>query len=204
MTGKRQSGGRHAGPLRIMTAAAAAVLVIALALMLSACSGNDAEAKVKEELDRLKSSETAAANLESVKKKLPEGSGDDFDAFMDRVRDFDYKIIGSEAVSEEGEECTVVDVKITGCDFGKEYISTWKDYLKTHKNASAEDAEGNEFLTELFARLSKLEKKDHISFVEIRVYDSEDGLTTDIQTSEELQDAVFGGMIGEMKALAGE
>ena len=180
------------------------ILIAAIVLVLSACSGSDSESKVREELDKLKSSETAAASLESVQENLPEEAGDDFETFLAKVRDFDYKIIGSETVSEEGEEYTAVDVKITSYDFGKEYLSTWTEYLRTHKNASAEDAEGKEFLTELFSRLSKLEDKDHISFVEIRVTETEDGLTTDIQTNEELQDALFGGMIGEMKALAAE
>ena len=180
------------------------ILIAAVVLMLSACSGNDAGSKVSEELDRLQSSETATSSLESVQENLPKEAGEDFETFLAKVRDFDYKIIGSETVSEEGEEYTTVDVKITSYDFGKEYLATWTDYLRTHKNASAEDAEGKEFLTELFSRLSKLDDKDHISFVEVRVTETEDGLTTDIQTNEELQDALFGGMIGEMKTLAGE
>lgn len=204
MRGLKQSGVHHAGPVRIVTAAAAAILVLALALMLTACTGNEAEAKVKSELDRLKSSETAAASLESVKENLSGESGDDFDAFMGKVRDFDYKIIESASGTIDGRECTTVDVKISSFDFGREYLAAWKDYLKSHKDASKEDAEGREFLTELFSRLSKLEDKDHISFVEIKVYETEDGLTTDIETNEELQDALFGGMIGEMKTLAGE
>ena len=189
MTGKKRSSGIF-------------IALILLAAMFCSCGGNDAEAKAGEELDRLKSSETAASSLDAVKEALPQDAGEDFDAFLAKVRDFDYEIIGSEAVSEEGEELTIVDVKITSYDFGREYISTWKDYLKTHKNASAGDAEGQEFYKALFSRLSKLEDKNHISFVEIRVTETEDGLTSDIQTNEELQDALFGGMISEMKTLA--
>ena len=176
-----------------------------LALMLGACMRSGAEAEVRTELDRLKSSGTAASILASVQETLPEEAGADFEAFLAKVREFDYVIMGSEKVNDNGNEYTAVNVKIVSYDFGKEYLATWKDYLKTHKNASAEDAEGSEFYKELFARLAALENKQHISFVEIRAYENEEGeWTTDIQTNEELQDALFGGMISEMKALAAE
>ena len=199
------SGRGSAGPARIMTAAVSALLVLLSAVMLAACSGSGAEAEVKAGLDQLKASETAAAKLEAVQETLPEEAGADFEAFLAKVRDFDYVIIGSETVSEAGDEYTAVDVKITSYDFGREYIAAWTDYLKNHKNASSEDAEGREFYKVLFARLAGLEDKDRISFAEIRATESADGgWTTDIQTNEELQDALFGGMISEMKALAEE
>lgn len=176
-----------------------------LALMLVACTGNGASGAVRSEFEKLKTSETAPASLDAVKKDLPAEAGDDFDSFLAKVRDFDYKILGSEVKNDGDGEYALVTVKITSYDFGREYLSTWKDYLKTHENASAEDAEGAEFYTELFSRLAGLKKKQHVSFVEVKATEAEDGSwTTDIQTSEELQDALFGGMISEMKNLADE
>ena len=189
----------------IKKAAAITLCIMISLLALAACVRNGAESAVKEELAGLRSSQTAASSLASVQENLPKEAGEDFEAFLAKVRDFDYVILGSEKVTGEDGTYTSVNVKITSYDFGKEYLATWKDYLKTHKNASAEDAEGAEFYKELFARLAKLGKKDHISFVEIRAYESADGgWTTDIKTNEELQDALFGGMISEMKTLAAE
>ena len=182
-----------------------AVCVMMLAAMLIACSGGGAAGEVKSELEKLKASETAPASLAAVKEDLPEASADDFDSFLAKVRDFDYKILGSEVKKDEEGEYTLVTVKITSYEFGREYLSTWKDYLKTHKNASAEDAEGGEFYTELFSRLAGLGKKQHVSYVDVKAAEAEDGSwTTDIQTNEKLQDALFGGMISEMKDLADE
>jgi len=176
-----------------------------LALLLAACSTGGAKGEVETELERLKTSETAAASLAAVKEKLPESAGGDFDSFLANVRDFDYKILGNEVRNDGDGEYTLVTVKIRSCDFGREYLATWKDYMKTHKNASAEDAEGAEFYEELFSRLAGLKRKQHVSYVDVKVTESEDGsLTTDIQTNEELQDALFGGMISEMKNLAAE
>jgi len=176
-----------------------------LALMLVACTGNGATGAVKSELEKLKTSETAPESLAAVKKDLPGEAGDDFDSFLAKVRDFDYKILGSEVKNDGDGEYTLVTVKITSYDFGREYLATWKDYLKTHKNASAEDAEGSGFYKELFSRLAALKSKNHVAYVDIKASEAEDGSwTTDIQTNEKLQDALFGGMISEMKTLAAE
>ena len=176
-----------------------------LAVMLAACSGGGAKSQVEDELDALRTSATAASSLAEVKEDLPEDSGKDFDAFLAKVRDFDYKILGSEVKNDGDGVYTLVTVKITRYDFGREYLATWKDYLKTHKDASAEDAEGGEFYKELFSRLAGLKKRSHVSYVDVKATEAEDGSwTTDIQTNEKLQDAVFGGMISEMKTLAAE
>ena len=174
-------------------------------MILAACSGGGAKGEVKTELDALKTSGTAAAGLEEVKEGLPQEAGEDFDTFLEKVRDFDYKILGSEVKNDGDGAYTLVTVKISSYDFGREYLATWKDYLRDHKDASKEDAGGSEFYTELFSRLAKLEDRKHVSYVDIKATESEDGSwTTDIQTNEKLQDALFGGMISEMKALASE
>ena len=190
-----------------MTKKKALILICAalLALVTAACSGVGAVGEVESQLDILKKSRTAEAGLAGVKEELPESALGDFDSFLSKVRDFDYKVIGSEAKKDGEEEYTLVTVKITSCDFGREYLSTWKDYLKSHKNASSEDASGSEFYAELFPRLAGLSKKKHVTYVDVKAIEADDGSwATDIRTNEKLQDALFGGMIGEMKRLADE
>ena len=181
------------------------ICALMLALIFAACSGGGAAGGVESELDTLKSSGPSEASLAAVKENLPEEAGDDFEAFLAKVRDFDYKVLGSEVKNDGDGEYTLVTVKITSYDFGREYLATWKDYLKTHKNASAEDAEGSGFYKELFSRLAALKNKNHVAYVDIKATEAGDGSwTTDIQTNEKLQDALFGGMISEMKTLAAE
>lgn len=202
MTKKEKSGRSNARPARIWIV----MCTLLIAIIAVACSRNAAEAKVASELDRLKESETAASRLTAVREVLPPESGRDFDIFLSKARDFDYEIIGGEEMSGDEGEYTVVDVKVITYDFGKEYLATWNNYLRNHENASADDAEGKEFYKELFARLAAIKGKEHISFVEIKAMEPMDNgeWVTDITSNEALQDAIFGGMIGEMKALADE
>ncbi len=202
MTKTNKSGRSCAGPARILIVICLAVI----ALTIAACSRNGAEAKVASELDRLKETETAANRLTAVREVLPAESGKDFDIFLSKTRNFDYEIIGHEEMNDDEGEYTMVDVKIVTYDFGKEYLATWNNYLRKHKNASADDAEGKEFYKELFARLASIEGKEHISFVEIKAMEPMDNgeWVTDITSNEALQDAIFGGMISEMKTLADE
>ena len=135
---------------------------------------------------------------------LTKDSGEDFDAFLAKLRDFDYEIIGSEKIEEGDSHCTRVYVRIKTRDFGSEYLAAWTDYLKEHSDVSADDDDLREFYGMLFGRLAALEKKDYIKDVTVTAIDPIDNgeWITDISGNEELQDALFGGMIGEMKALA--
>ena len=137
-----------------------------LVMVLAACSGGGAKGEVKDELAALQTSVPASASLAEIKGNLPQDAGEDFDAFLAKVRDFDYKILGNEVKNDGDGAYTLVTVKITSYDFGREYLATWKDYLSSHRDASKEDAEGSEFYTELFSRLAKLEDKNHVSFIE--------------------------------------
>lgn len=193
----------------VKTALMPMVLMFILMLtmtLLSSCGGRGAEAKVRADLDSLQNSEAAGSRLTSIQDFLSKDAGEDFETFLSKVREFDYEIIGSEEKIDGDDKYTLVTVKIVSYDFGREYLATWKDYLREHEDASTEDADGKAFYDELFARLSGLEKKQHISFVEIRAMEPMDNgeWVTDISANEKLQDALFGGMIGEMKALAGE
>lgn len=202
MTQRAKSGRISAGPARIRTV----ICMVIMALMLAGCQGSGAKAKVRSELDRLQTSETAAGRMSEVQEMLPAESGKDFEAFLAKVRDFDYEIIGTEELSDDSGEYTLVTVKIITYDFGKEYLATWTDYIRSHKNASIDDADGKEFYGELFARLSKLTDKQYISYVDIKAMEPMDNgeWVTDVSSNAKLQDALFGGMMGEIRTLAGE
>ena len=181
-------------------------LIIAAALVFAAVSRahRGAEGKVRADLDMLQSSESAGSQLNSMQDILTKDSGEDFDAFLAKLRDFDYEIIGSEKIEEGDSHCTRVYVRIKTRDFGSEYLAAWTDYLKEHSDVSADDDDLREFYGMLFGRLAALEKKDYIKDVTVTAIDPIDNgeWITDISGNEELQDALFGGMIGEMKALA--
>ena len=56
------------------------------------------------------------------------------------------------------------------------------------------------------ASVNSLEMKEHVSYVNyvfIDTFDKGEGLAN-IKENEELQDAIFGGMLSEMKTLAAE
>ena len=63
-----------------------------------------------------------------------------------------------------------------------------------------------EFYELLFARLNGLTEKDYIDTIKIVCIDPLDNgeWIANIKDNEELQDAIFGGMMREMKALAAE
>ena len=56
------------------------------------------------------------------------------------------------------------------------------------------------------AVLSKLTGRNYISYVEIKAMEPAGNgeWVTDISTNEDLQDALYGGMISEMRSLAAE
>ena len=181
-----------------------ALLLCALMLVMTAgCAQmSEAEKRVEKELDALKTSESVGSEVSGLKKSLSEEGAKNFDTFITKLRDFDYEIIGT----AEGDDCTIVTVRIRTYDFGREYLAVWTDYLKEHDDLLSEDDDLTDFYEQLFARLAGLEKKEYIRDVEITCVDplGSGEWIADIKDNEQLQDAVFGGMMSEMKALAEE
>ena len=172
-------------------------------LMVSGCAAKtDAEKKVAKELDALKTSESVGSEVSDIKKMLSDDGKDNFDAFLKKLRDFDYELMG---VSEEDDTATVT-VRIKTYDFGRAYLAEWTDYLKENGDSLNGDDELAGFYEELFARLAALDKKESIKDVDIvciKPLDNGEWIAN-IKDNEQLQDAVFGGMMSEMKSLAGE
>ena len=164
---------------------------------------NDAEKKVSKELSALRESQATGSEVLELRDSLSDQGRENFDGFLKKLRDFDYEISGSEE-GKAGDDTTVVNVKIKTYDFGREYLAVWTEYLKANENEKPDDL--TEFYELLFARLNSLSEKDHIKTLGIVCADplGNGEWIANIKENEELQDAVFGGMLSEMKALAAD
>ena len=194
---------KRASKLNRSKLAALLFALLLCVLMISGCAAKtDAEKKVAMELDALKTSESVGSEVSDIKKMLSDDGKDNFDAFLRKLRDFDYEMMG---VEEEGDQATVT-VRIKTYDFGRAYLAEWTDYLKENGDSLNGDDELAGFYEELFARLAALDKKESIKDVDIvciKPLDNGEWIAN-IKDNEQLQDAVFGGMMSEMKSLAGE
>lgn len=180
---------------------AAGLAVILCLLTFAGCSSmNDAEKKVSKELKALQSSEYLGDEVIELRDSLSDEGKSNFDGFLKKLRSFDYEITGSE---EKGES-TLVSVKIKTCGFGREYLAVWTEFLKSNEDTKPEEMTG--FYEKLFAGLNSLREKDCINYIKIVCIDPIDNgdWIANIKENEELQDAIFGGMMSEMNALAAE
>lgn len=190
---------------RIINRLAAGLVFLLCLLMLAGCSQlNGAEKKVSKELSALQTSDYAGSEVMALRDSLSDEGKGNFDGFLKKLRSFDYEITGSEQGSGEDEDCTLVNVKIKTFDFGREYLAAWTDYIKENGDSKPEDMTG--FYEMLFARLNSLSEKDCINNIGIVCIDPLDNgeWIANIKENEELQNAVFGGMMSEMETLAAE
>ena len=193
---------KTAKPNRMKSIASVLALLLCVFLFAGCAAKTEAEKKVAKELDALKTSESVGSEVSDIKKLLSDEGKDDFDAFLKKLRDFDYELMGS---SEEDARATVT-VRIKTYDFGRAYLAEWTDYLREHGDSLSGEEELAGFYEELFARLAALDKKEYIKDVDIVCVEPLDNgeWIANIKDNEQLQDAVFGGMMSEMKGLAGE
>ena len=185
----------------IIKTIAAGLAVLLCLLMLAGCSSmNDAEKKVSKELKALQESDTLGSEVINLRDSLSDEGRKNFDGFMKKLKGFDFQITGS----AEDDGHTLVNVKIKTCDFGREYLAAWTEYLKANEEAKPDDLTG--FYELLFARLNSPVEKDYIKTIQIVCIDplNNGEWIANIKENEELQDAIFGGMMSEMKALAAE
>ncbi len=180
------------------------LLAMLLALMpvaVSSCgSGSndfaEAENEVSRELEALKSGST---ELPDPADAADDVSEEMLTSYAEKLRGFDYIIAGS-GLAEDGES-VVVTVNITTYDFGSVYLETWNDLMKVdEKNRS-----DSKFYNDLFTRFAALSAKNYAGQAAIVCGKGEDGAwTTDIKTNPNLINAVSGGLLDEMTALAEE
>ena len=201
MTGREKlSVNKH-----MLKAIAAGFAVLLCLLMLAGCTSmTDAEKKVSKELKALQESDSTGSEVITLRDSLSEEGRKNFDGFLKKLKGFDFEITGSEENEEKGDDYTLVSVKIKTLDFGREYLAAWTEYLKANEGANSEDL--TDFYELLFARLNSLDEKEYIKTIQIVCADPLDNgeWIANIKENEELQDAIFGGMMSEMKALAAE
>ena len=183
----------------------AAVFAVLLCLqLLAGCKPmNEAEKKVSKELKALQTSDTVGSEVITLRDSLSDEGKENFDGFLKKLRSFDFEITGS-AEDTEKDGCTIVDVRIRTFAFGREYLAAWTEYLKANEDAKSGDM--TDFYELLFARLNGLDEKEYIKTISIVCLDplGNGEWIANIKENEELQDAIFGGMMSEMKALAAE
>ena len=111
-----------------MRAIAAGLAVMLCVLLLSDCSSmNGAEKKVSKELSALRESQTTGSEVLELRDSLSDSGRENFDGFLEKLRDFDYEISGSEESKAEDDASTIVNVKIKTYDFGREYLAVWTE-----------------------------------------------------------------------------
>ncbi|MBQ6440572.1 MAG: hypothetical protein IJJ06_10750 [Mogibacterium sp.] len=201
MTGKE----RLSVNKNILRAAAAGLAFLLCLLMFAGCSSmNDAEKKVSKELKALQETDALGSEVISLRDSLSDEGKANFDGFLKKLRSFDFVITGSEEGNDKDDDYTLVSVKIKTCDFGREYLAAWTEYLKTNKDIKPDDLTG--FYELLFAGLNSIDKKEYIKTIQIVCVDplGNGEWIANIKENEELQDAIFGGMMSEMKTLAAE
>ena len=119
--------------------------------------------------------------------------------YADKLRDFDYEIVGSREDGDE-EYAVLVTARITTYDFGTVYLQTWKDYMAIDEDSRIE----SQFYTDLFTRFASLSAKNYTSDVDILCVPDGDGWKTDVKTNEALMNAISGGLVEQMRDLAEE
>ncbi len=190
---------------RIFRAFAAGLALLLCLLMLAGCNSmNGAEKKVEKELSALQSSDTLGSEVVNLRESLSDEGKANFDGFLKKLKGYDFEITGSEKDDDKEDDYTLVSVNIRTYDFGREYLAAWTEYLKDNEGTKTDDM--TEFYELLFARLNGLTEKDYIDTIKIVCIDPLDNgeWIANIKDNEELQDAIFGGMMREMKALAAE
>ena len=190
---------------RTLKAIAAGLAVLLCLLMLAGCASmNEAEKKVYKELKALQEADSTGSEVITLRDSLSEEGRKNFDGYLKKQKGIEFEITGSKKKKKNGDEYTLVSVKIKTFDFGREYLAAWTEYLKANEGANPEDL--TDFYELLFARLNSLDEKEYIKTIQIVCIDPLDNgeWIANIKENEELQDAIFGGMINEMKVLAAE
>lgn len=167
-----------------------------LAALLVSCSQSGATAQVKADLESMRHIELDPEMTEEISGMLGSEGKDDMEEFLEKAGEFDFDI----QKTEDGEDYSLVTVRITSYCFGREYLKTWNDYLEKEGDGEFDPAS---FYSMLMDNLSEVEDKTFSRKVTITCIDDDSGnWTTDALSNSELRNAIFGGMLREIAALA--
>jgi hypothetical protein len=193
------------GKNRITAALLAAIIV--LILMLTGCSGQSgAELKVSEDLESMRYVELDPEINAELESMLSDQGKEYYEMFLGKAGEFDYTIAGIEGSGAN----RVVRVRITTYDFASEYLKSWNEFLEPYENGRSEKDAGTKenfdsalLYETLFRNLSRIQEKEYTAEVDIACTEENGEWHTDAATNAALKDAILGGMIGEMRSLAG-
>lgn len=133
-------------------------------------------------------------------KDLGKKYADDYQELIDKITDFDFKVV-DEDINEDKTEATV-KVRITTYDYQSAYDAAEKDIVEKAKKGKLDrDSDVQDYSHKaLFKELLSLKSKDKKTDVTINCTINEDGdWTPDVESSKELVDAILGGIITEQK-----
>ena len=189
------------------TAAALMSAIMILAVIFAGCSGQSgAELKVSEDLESMRYVELDPEINAELESMLSDQGKEYYEMFLGKAGEFDYSITGTD--STDGN--TVVHVRITTYDFASEYLKSWNEFLEPYENGRSEKDAGTKenfdsalLYETLFRNLSRIQEKEYTAEVDIACTEENGEWHTDAATNAALKDAILGGMIGEMRSLAG-
>lgn len=165
---------------------------------MTGCSSSGASGQVRTELESMRQLELDQETTDELLSMLDDEGKEDFDEFLSKAGDYDYKITGSTTNDSAGS--TTVTVQIKAYCFGREYLKTWNDYLE---ESGEKDFDQAEFYKLLLERLSSVEDKTFRQEVDILCTDTDgDGVwETDAGSNYKLRNAMLGGMLQEIASL---
>ena len=173
------------------------------AMVLTGCSKEpesypEAEAIVAEELDALKSSNAEALVPDAINDASDQFDPSMLEGYVEKMKEFEYEILGSSKADNGNEGDVAVKVKITTYDFANEYLKAWEEFM----TVDDENRWQSQFYGHLFLRLASVSSKDYTADVDVICTQDADGKwTTNLKENKDLMNALSGGMMAEMEKL---
>ena len=180
-----------------------AAVMIAAVFVLAGCGRSGAEGQVEKDLEAMRGNglgDEANSYLEEI---LSDEGREDLAKVNAMIGDFGYRITESDNSGSEDGGSTIVNVRVTTYNFGKEYLHTMTEFLEEGGDGGFDEGE---FYNELMDKLSGIEEKKYIADVAVVCSgpDEDGSWTTDAASNTALRDAMLGGMLSEISALAAD
>lgn len=180
----------------------ALVTLLIVVLSLSGCSSKQkAGDQVELILEQVKTVQIDANLKDYFKSKaLDKEYADEYEQLIEKIKDFDYKVV-KEDVNDDKTEATVV-VQITTYDYASAYDKTEKMVIE---QAEKEKLDRSSNVADyvhrtLFQNLLALESKDKVTEVSIHcVLNSDGDWVPEVENSTELINAILGDLMNDQE-----
>ena len=179
-------------------------MLVLVMFALTACGGKKPSDVVEDNLKQVKtenasSSVTKLFNDSSLEQKY----GKDYEKFIKKVQDFDFKIKGEKV---DGKKATV-DVEIKTYDFGNAYKETYNQVVSDAKGGKINSSTNiKDYVYNLmFQKLNGVKDKAYTKTVKINcTKDDKGNWKTDINSNIDFLDAMMGGMFTAIKSVTSQ